>query len=253
MKVPQMSQVPGVDQATESLKAVAHALGDAEGEQAPRALLAVQSCDLLDDLLSAATPGGRSKPRTLDPAILKQARAVQFLFTQKSGLVFGRATTTGVALMKLGMNADGTSRWSAPLFLLSDSVSLGLTAGAHQAATLFCVISEQAADQLRSQGRLGNTAAEKHLTVSKFRTAGSTLTTSSPLPDVVVLSHAEGLLVDVPLFTAGGLEVDTMKNGEVYGQHVAEQGPQAILGGAVPCPPEFVLLHKRLNEAMASQ
>ena len=170
MKVPQMSQVPGVDQATESLKAVAHALGDAEGEQAPRALLAVQSCDLLDDLLSAATPGGRSKPRTLDPAILKQARvrlgrsdtggggglrvaaaggwrrkagtqpgtqpglprrlqAVQFLFTQKSGLVFGRATTTGVALMKLGMNADGTSRWSAPLFLLSDSVSLGLTAG----------------------------------------------------------------------------------------------------------------------------
>lgn len=44
-----------------------------------------------------------------------------------------------------------------------------------------------------------------------------------------------------------------MKNGEVYGQHVAEQGPQAILGGAVPCPPEFVLLHKRLNEAMASQ
>ena len=129
-----------------------------------------------------------------------------------------------------------------------------LRAGTHQAATLFCVISEQAADQLRSQGRLGNTAAEKHLTVSKvgsdpaflsctpfsagrkhksctavapglgraakrqsphqfmlhvapppmqFRTAGSTLTTSSPLPDVVVLSHAEGLLVDVPLFTGG--------------------------------------------------
>jgi hypothetical protein len=45
--------------------------------------------------------------------------------------------------------------------------------------------------------------------------------------------------------------VDAVKNSEVYGTDVAEQGAGTILGGTVPCPPEFVLLHKRLNEVAA--
>lgn len=76
---------------------------------------------------------GTARPRlpTLrrPPAVCVSLQALQFVFTNKTGLGLGVTTGIGFTICKQEQREDGTAAWSAPCFLLVGSISVGATIG----------------------------------------------------------------------------------------------------------------------------
>jgi hypothetical protein len=93
--------------------------------------LAAAAVEMLD---YATTPrqleGTLERDYLLHPGLIQQAKALQFVLTQKAGLLLALGEGHGFTVFKLRTFDDGSTAWSAPCFLTAPSVSTGATVGA---------------------------------------------------------------------------------------------------------------------------
>lgn len=76
----------------------------------------------------AQRPGSALAHRAA-PWLPMSLQALQFVFTNKTGLGLGVTTGIGFTICKQEQREDGTAAWSAPCFLLVGSISVGATIG----------------------------------------------------------------------------------------------------------------------------
>ncbi|KAI3430714.1 hypothetical protein D9Q98_005301 [Chlorella vulgaris] len=210
--------------------------------------LAAAAVEMLD---YATTPrqleGTLERDYLLHPGLIQQAKALQFVLTQKAGLLLALGEGHGFTVFKLRTFDDGSTAWSAPCFLTAPSVSTGATVGKQQTCALLVVLSDKAAELLRAGHSTGAAVgAQANLTPPRgewMKVAQDSLL----LEDVVSLGLSDGLMVDLS-GAVSALRVDAAQNEAVYGPG---RSPADILGGQpVPAPPVFGDLYDKLNEVI---
>ncbi|KAL4441193.1 hypothetical protein ABPG77_011430 [Micractinium sp. CCAP 211/92] len=194
---------------------------------------------LLKKLSSDKTPiAGQKIPQRE----LQQCAGLAFTFVKKAGAVISVDAGSGFVLAKI-KGADGSTSWSAPLFISVYSAGLGLTLGASAIDTVTVLDTPEAvARYARSQwdmsadvtaaGPLGKIAG--HDNVSELALGEETFSYST----------AAGAIVD---FSYKGMryQLDVEKNKATYG---AEATPKDILEGKVETPRPMLELQAALSK-----
>lgn len=200
-------------------------------------------------------PGNKVKKAAMPLSAFRGAKALAFVFRTKYGFLGSYQKEVAFVTRKI-VHPNGTVSWSAPLFLRSHSLGLGVTLGYFRGG--FCTaILDDTALKFCLNNRLITTARGTFLIdMNGARVRGVSLDSAS-LDNNVSSSavqgtranyfRAEAMLMDFSL-NFGYFRKITALNEALYGKAT----PEEVLSGAVPCPTEFLTVLdvlKRYTEA----
>lgn len=204
--------------------------------------LAKRGKDLIKHLGSGDLPAGGIK---LPQRELQQCAGMAFTFVKKAGAVLTVDMGSGFVLAKVP-NPDGTTRWSAPLFINVFGGGVGLTLGVSQIDSTILLNSPEAvaaysknqfdlATDATAAGPLGHVGG--HISDSDVMAVDA---------NTLAFSIASGAIID---FSYKGMRysLDSKRNLETYGPDAT---PQAILEGKMEAPAPMAQLTDTLTKFM---
>ncbi|KAL4419030.1 hypothetical protein ABPG77_010017 [Micractinium sp. CCAP 211/92] len=175
--------------------------------------------------------------------------ALAFIFRRKAGALLSYGHERCLVVAKLTGHDGREAGWSAPLFCSGRTLGLGLSAGWMEMRVCWAIEGQgNLRDLLQPQSLAGvNAAFLVDMNGAQMRplrsVAGSRI---SAAKDGLVAKYytTDAFMVDLAV-RAGFFRQDLRLNRALYGPDAT---PQDILGGRVPCPPEFLQVHLLLAQ-----
>lgn len=146
----------------------------------------------------------------IPPQVLAQAKGIVILHSVKAGFIVGAEFGNGVAIVR---NANG--KWGTPAFVALVNRSFGLQAGADEAVTILCLMTEQSLKVIH-HGANVEVGIDLEAAAGPMG-AGGELTTTSLQKPVLVYSSEKGAFAGASI-QAGALIGDKKKNETAYGE-----------------------------------
>lgn len=200
-------------------------------------------------------PGNRVKKAAMPMSAFRGAKALAFVFRTKYGFLGSYQQEVAFVTRKI-VAANGALTWSAPLFLRSHSVGLGVTLGYFRGGFCTAILDDKALEYCLTNRYIPTARGTFLIDMNGAKVRGVTLD-SAALDNNVTSSavqgtranyfRAEAMLMDFSL-NMGRFKKYTTMNELVYGAAT----PEEVLGGGVPCPAEFLTVMdvlKRYTEA----
>lgn len=167
----------------------------------------------------------------IPPQVLAQAKGIVILHSVKAGFIVGAEVGNGVAVVR---HANGT--WGAPAFVALVNRSFGFQAGADEAVTILCLMTEQSLKVIH-HGANVEVGIDLEAAAGPLG-AGGEFTSATLQKPVLVYTSEKGAFAGASI-QAGALIGDKKKNETVYGEKM-----EAILfsGQAQPTPAGLQLI-----------
>lgn len=212
---------------------------------------------LLSDLTDTAIVGPDSiRLPAMPKSALLHTQGLACIYRRKAGLLLSRTKAQGFIIKRI-VRPDGTSTWSAPVFVRGRGFGLGLTAGVSR--TFFCgALMNTAAFERELRQQCSASVACSFLVDMNGSYLRKTVFDSSTAGPSEVVTHDGGAMTatyfrGTAMLVDGSVNVHWMYpfsqlNAELYGEGV---DALSVLNGDLPPPEGFRAVHELLDRLTA--